>query len=53
MSSDRKSPDPGARKKPYRSPRLTVHGNLRTLTKATGTKNGSMNDGAGLPKTRA
>jgi hypothetical protein len=35
-------------KKPYRAPRLTVYGDLRTITKAKG---GSSNDGA-LPKTK-
>lgn len=37
-------------KKPYRSPRLVVHGDLRRLTMAKG---GTNNDGAGKPRTKS
>ncbi|MBI4014060.1 MAG: lasso RiPP family leader peptide-containing protein [Candidatus Rokubacteria bacterium] len=37
-------------KKPYRTPRVTVYGDLRRLTLA---KPGSKNDGAGRPRTKA
>jgi hypothetical protein len=36
------------RKKPYRAPKLIVHGDLRALTR----KGGKRNDGGGRPKTR-
>jgi len=36
-------------KKPYRKPRLKVHGDIRALT---GVKGGTRNDGAGKPRTR-
>lgn len=36
-------------RKPYRPPRLIVHGDLRRLT---GVKGGNRNDGAGKPRTR-
>ncbi len=36
-------------KKPYRKPRLTVHGDIRALTAA---KAGSRADGAGKPRTK-
>ena len=36
-------------KKPYSTPALTVHGNLRSLTAA---KKGNRSDGAGVPKTK-
>jgi len=38
-----------SRKKPYRKPRLKVHGDIRALTAA---KAGSRGDGAGKPRTR-
>ena len=50
-SHDTKSKSGGSGKKPYRSPRLVVYGNLRRLTKITGAKGGTKNDG-GAPKTR-
>ena len=37
-------------KKPYRTPRLVVHGDLRRLTMAKG---GAKNDGGGVPRTKA
>jgi hypothetical protein len=37
------------KKKPYRSPELTVHGDVRTLTLA---KKGKNADGTGRPRTR-
>lgn len=51
---DRQRPDkaeraPAAAKKPYRAPRLTVYGDLRTITKAKG---GTSADGTGEPKTK-
>jgi hypothetical protein len=36
-------------KKPYRKPRLKVHGDLRALTRAKG---GNRADGAGKPRTK-
>ena len=39
----------GGRKLPYSTPKLTVHGDLRTITAAKG----SNRDEAGLPKTFA
>lgn len=46
---------PGARggkpaKKSYRKPRLTVHGDIRALTRS---KAGTKSDGGGKPATRA
>jgi hypothetical protein len=38
------------KKRPYRTPRLTVHGDLRTITLAKG---GGSADGTGKPRTRA
>ncbi len=40
------------KKKPYRSPRLSVYGNLRRLT-AFVTKKGNKGDGLGKPATRS
>lgn len=37
-------------KKPYRTPRLVVHGDLRRLTMAKG---GTKADGPGVPRTKA
>ena len=37
-------------KKPYRTPRITVYGDLRRLTLAKG---GAANDGGGKPRTKA
>jgi hypothetical protein len=37
------------KKKPYRSPELTVHGDIRALTRAKG---GAKSDGTGVPKTK-
>ena len=37
-------------KKPYRKPRLAVHGDIRDLTRAKG---GTKNDGTGKPATKA
>ena len=45
MSTDRPS------KKPYRPPRLVVHGKLRDLTQGAG-KGGMSSDAGGQPKTR-
>jgi hypothetical protein len=39
-----------AARKPYRKPRLIVHGNLKTLTTAKG---GFLNDGGSKPNTRS
>lgn len=38
-----------SRKKPYRAPSLTEHGDIRRLTQMKG---GMMGDGGGMPKTR-
>ena len=46
MSQRKKRDD---KKKPYRSPKLTVHGSLRTITRA---KAGTKNDGTGKPATK-
>ncbi len=43
-------PRRGGKKKPYRAPKLTVHGDIRTLTR---TKAGTKGDGTGKPATRA
>jgi hypothetical protein len=40
---------PPRRRKPYRKPRLKIHGDIRSLT---GAKAGSKTDGAGKPRTR-
>jgi len=47
--SKHKAPAQPSRKKRYRTPSLTVHGDLRRLTQAKG---GMMGDGGGMPKTR-
>ena len=44
--ASRRSP---TQKKPYRPPTLTVHGDIRELTR---TKKGSSADGTGKPRTR-
>lgn len=41
--------NPRRAKKAYGAPKLTVHGNIRTLTRA---KAGTKGDGAQVPKTR-
>lgn len=38
------------KKQPYRAPKLMIHGDLRTMTKA---KAGCMTDGTGKPDTRS
>lgn len=48
-SSKRKISPQLSRKKRYRTPALTVHGDLRRLTQAKG---GMLGDGGGMPKTR-
>jgi len=40
---------PPAPKRPYRTPRLVVHGDLKTMTQA---KKGTFTDGGSKPKTR-
>ena len=37
-------------KKPYRTPKLVVHGDLRDITRA---KNGGSSDGSGKPHTKS
>ena len=49
MSPNKKPPRPGT-KRPYRPPKLTVHGDLKVLAKVT-TKGGGSADG-GKPATR-
>ena len=50
MKSNEAKPNMASRsKKPYRSPRLVVYGDLRRLTKA---KQGGNADGAGHPRTK-
>ena len=41
----------GSKKKPYRSPKLVVYGDLRRLSKMLGAKGGTRND-FGMPMTR-
>ena len=48
MSHEKDSPAP-AGKRPYSTPMLTVHGDLRTLTAAKG---GTNTDNNGKPKTK-
>ncbi len=43
------APRGSARKKAYRAPKLTVHGDIRKLTRA---KAGTRGDGTGKPATR-
>jgi len=40
------------KKKPYRSPHLVAYGDFRSLTRVTGAKGGSKNDGGSNPRTR-
>jgi hypothetical protein len=51
MSEKRKSPSAelSGKRKPYHSPRLTVHGDIRKLTRS---KAGTKGDGSGKPATR-
>lgn len=42
----------GQGKKPYRSPRLVVYGDLRRLTLMPAQKRGTSSDGGGIPKTK-
>ena len=46
-----KSKGENRKKKPYRSPQLVTYGDFRSLTRLTGAKGGTKNDGGG-PKTR-
>jgi hypothetical protein len=46
----RKHGDPQTPKRPYRAPKLKVHGEFRKLTRSKG---GNMGDGSGKPDTRA
>ncbi len=50
MTEKKKTPSGGGKRKAYRPPKLTVHGDIRTLTRA---KAGTKSDGAGKPATRA
>lgn len=45
-----KSKTSGEKKKPYRSPRIVVYGDLHRLTMAKG---GKKSDGGGVPKSKA
>jgi hypothetical protein len=47
--SDQKAARSRPKKRPYRTPKLMVHGDLKRLTLG---KAGSQNDGSGKPKTR-
>lgn len=40
------------KKKPYRFPHLVTYGDFRSLTRVTGAKGGTKNDGGGSPRTR-
>jgi hypothetical protein len=44
-----KSKNPNTKKKMYRSPRLVVYGDFRSLTQVKG---GTSGDGTGKPRTR-
>ncbi len=46
----RPSGESAGKRKAYRPPKLTVHGNVRELTRA---KAGTKNDGTGKPATKA
>jgi len=46
----RKSKPEKSKKRPYHPPKVTVHGDLRAMTKSKG---GSSSDGSGKPATRA
>jgi hypothetical protein len=48
--TDKKQTPPSPKKRPYREPKLKVHGNLRALTTV---KSGNMDDGGVKPNTRA
>jgi hypothetical protein len=48
MKQTHDKPRPPA-KRPYRAPKLVVHGDLRTMTQ---TKAGNSNDGGSKPNTR-
>ena len=50
-SNETKCKARGPKRKPYRSPKLVVYGNLRRLTKILGAKGGTKND-FGMPMTR-
>ncbi len=52
-SNETKPKSKGPRRKPYRSPRLVVYGDLRRLTKMFAmAKGGAKGDGGGVPMTR-
>ena len=40
------------KKKPYRSPQLVTYGDFRSLTRVSGGKGGTKNDGTGAPRSR-
>ncbi|HZT76374.1 MAG TPA: hypothetical protein VFA27_06940 [Vicinamibacterales bacterium] len=44
-----KRQNPSGGKRPYRAPRLTVHGDLKTMTLS---KKGTNNDGGAKPRTK-
>ena len=50
MSGTKDQPERKPAKKPYRKPRLTVHGDIREVTRAKG---GHANDGSGKPNTKS
>ena len=55
MNSNETMPKPqGSRRKPYRSPRVVVYGDLRRLTKLMppAAKGGALGDGGQVPMTR-
>jgi hypothetical protein len=49
MRNDSTRPKPAAEKKPYKTPRLTTHGDLRKLALGSG---GVKNDGKGKPNSK-
>jgi hypothetical protein len=51
MTSKQKDPRrSGGKKKPYRKPELSVHGDIRAITQSKGSHS---NDGTGKPATKA
>ena len=48
MTREKHAPD-RAKKRPYRAPKLVMHGNLVAVTR---TKGGASSDGSGKPNTR-
>lgn len=52
MKSKAQNKNQDKKKKQYRSPQLVTYGDFRSLTRLTGAKGGTKNDGGGIPRTR-